>query len=267
MRRPMLEPPTLVLTDRRQDDDQRLWRAAVRRGWSVVRVRGIQFNRWPIQSVSQRPAAVYVEPLFAHAVAEKLDARLLDPSPGFLADLPRRHVHREIVLTKLSEARRCDRPRFVKPPNDKSFVARVYERGDDLPDDLPGDTPVLSADVVAFDVEHRMFMLDGLVVTSSPYRRFDELSERHEFFAPDDEAAAAQRFAESVVNDPSVEGLPSAVVLDVGRLEGGPNDTGPSDDERWAVVEANGAWGSGLYGCDADAALDVIARCVVRRTE
>ena len=257
----MLEPPTLVLTDRRQDDDQRLWRAAVRRGWSVVRVRGIQITSWPTG-----PAAVYVEPLFAHAVADKLDLRLLDPVPGFLAGLPRRYVHRDIVLTTLSEARRGDRPRFVKPPNDKSFVARVYERGGDLPDDLPGDTPVLSADVVAFDVEHRMFMLDGRVVASSPYRRFNELSERHEFFAPDDEAAAAQHFAESLVNDPAVEGLPTAVVLDVGRLQGGPNDAGLSDDGRWAVVEANGAWGSGLYGCDADAALDVIARCAVRRS-
>ncbi|MFD0527608.1 ATP-grasp domain-containing protein [Kitasatospora arboriphila] len=45
-------------------------------------------------------------------------------------------------------------------------------------------------------------------------------------------------------------GLPSAVVVDVGRL----------DDGTWAVVEANPAWASGGYAGDPEHVLDVVLR-------
>jgi hypothetical protein len=48
--------------------------------------------------------------------------------------------------------------------------------------------------------------------------------------------------------------LPHAVVLDVGVIEG----------RSWAVVEANAAWGSGLYGCDASQVLRVVHRACTR---
>ncbi|MET7569328.1 ATP-grasp domain-containing protein [Streptomyces sp. NPDC005492] len=41
-----------------------------------------------------------------------------------------------------------------------------------------------------------------------------------------------------------------AIVVDVGRLA----------DGDWAAVEANAAWASGHYACDADEALDVVRR-------
>lgn len=34
--------------------------------------------------------------------------------------------------------------------------------------------------------------------------------------------------------------MPAAIALDVGLIKG----------RGWAVVEANSAWGSGIYGCD-----------------
>lgn len=40
-----------------------------------------------------------------------------------------------------------------------------------------------------------------------------------------------------------------AVVLDGGRVE---------DDGRMVVLEANTAWGAGLYGCDPGAVLDAV---------
>ena len=65
--------------------------------------------------------------------------------------------------------------------------------------------------------------------------------------------ADAAAFADRFLADPSVP-LPPAVVVDVGLLA----------DGGWAVVEANPAWGSGLYGCDADAVLPVVRRASMR---
>jgi hypothetical protein len=35
-------------------------------------------------------------------------------------------------------------------------------------------------------------------------------------------------------------------------------DVGLIEDQGWAVVEQNAAWGAGIYGCNADAVLDVL---------
>jgi hypothetical protein len=44
--------------------------------------------------------------------------------------------------------------------------------------------------------------------------------------------------------------LPEAVVIDVGIIEG----------RGWAVLEANAAWCSGIYGCDPAEVLRVVER-------
>lgn len=48
----------------------------------------------------------------------------------------------------------------------------------------------------------------------------------------------------------SVVAVPLGVVLNVGIIEG----------RGWAIVEANAAWGSGIYGCDPSAVLPALAR-------
>jgi len=48
--------------------------------------------------------------------------------------------------------------------------------------------------------------------------------------------------------------VPAAISLDVGTIRG----------RGWAVVEANGAWGSGIYGCNPDEVLNVISQAVIR---
>jgi hypothetical protein len=47
------------------------------------------------------------------------------------------------------------------------------------------------------------------------------------------------------------------VVLDVGVI----------GERGWAVIETNAAWGSGIYGCDPKAVLQVIRRACVRRAD
>jgi hypothetical protein len=46
--------------------------------------------------------------------------------------------------------------------------------------------------------------------------------------------------------------VPQACVVDVGIMRG----------RGWGVIEANPAFGAGIYGCDPAAVLRVLARCV-----
>jgi len=49
--------------------------------------------------------------------------------------------------------------------------------------------------------------------------------------------------------------IPPAFVMDVGIIA----------DRGWAVIEANAAWGSGLYGCDPAEVLRVVRRACVAK--
>jgi hypothetical protein len=91
-------------------------------------------------------------------------------------------------------------------------------------------------------------------VTLSPYWRDGKLAQSKDgsWEATEDECRTAREFATAVLQDPRAS-LPSAVVLDVGVIRG----------EGWAVVEANAAWGSGIYGCDPDQVLGVVQRACV----
>ncbi|MBD0843669.1 ATP-grasp domain-containing protein [Streptomyces sp. TRM68416] len=193
-------------------------------------------------------ASLYAGPLFADAVAGELGLGLLEAPQDWLARLPRELTGREVEFTTLAAARQLRRPAFVKPPNDKSFPARVYPDGSRLPgpDAVDDDTAVLVSDIVAFAAEFRLFLLDGEVRTGSRYATGGDLD-----VAPleqDPRRAEVLDFAARLAGT----GLPSAVVVDVGLLAGA--------DSGWAVIEANAAWGSGHYACDPDAALDVVLR-------
>ena len=237
---------TLVLSARTNADNQRLWREAVRRGWSVQRVTGPRCE--PIDD----DVVLYVEPIFAPSLCADLGVSLIDPGDDWLPSLPFELVNRRIELTTVAAARRCPGPVFVKPPNDKSFVARVYGPDDPLPCDLAGSSAVLVAEAVEFVREYRAFVHGRTVQAISPYIRNGQLSSVVDYAAPAAERAAAHAFLDHVLNDRRVPDV-EAVVIDVGCLA----------DGRWAVVEANGCWGSGLYGCDAAAALDVIAAATI----
>lgn len=192
-------------------------------------------------------ATLYAGPLFADAVAAGLGLGLLEAAPDWLARLPHELTRREIEFSTVAEARQLRRPVFVKPPNDKSFPARVYPDGSRLPgpDAVDDGTPVLVSDIVAFAMEYRLFLLDGEVRTGSRYLTHGELD-----VVPLDEdprRAEVLDFAGRLAS----RYLPSAVVVDVGLL----SDT---EGAEWAVVEANAAWASGHYACDPAAVLDVV---------
>jgi hypothetical protein len=235
--------PTLILSPRYTEDSQRLWRAAGQLGWKTERL-----TSWRISpDVRAVPdPVVYVEALMAPTLAVEFGITLLEPPDDWLPRLPDEYRHRRVRLTTLGDARTNPNPRFVKPPNDKSFTAGVY-RGEDLPKEFPDDMPVLVADVVQWEKEFRCFVLDRRVLTLSVYLRDGVLQKENGYASTDAEDTEMLAFAERVLTDPRVE-MPRAVVMDVGVIWG----------RGWAVLELNAAWASGLYGCDEAKVLEVI---------
>ncbi|MGW3245869.1 ATP-grasp domain-containing protein [Streptomyces sp. NPDC001070] len=236
---------TLFLSPRVTATGHALAAAARRRGMASHTLRTW---RVPPEARETAGAALYSGPLFADAVAADLGLGLLEADEDWLARLPAELLGRQVEFMTLAEARRLRRPAFVKPPNDKSFPARVYRDGSGLPgpDAVDDDTPVLVSDIVAFTAEYRLFLLDGEVVAGSRYATRGGLD-----VAPldDDPLSDGVRDFAGRLFTPGVPELPGAVVVDVGPIDGG-----------WAVIEANAAWASGHYACDPDAALDVALR-------
>jgi hypothetical protein len=241
---------TLVLSSRHTEDNQSLWRAAIGRGWSVERARGLR-----VPQIDDLEIVLYVESLFATAIAGQIGVSLLELPEDWLVNLPHEFTNRVVDITTLGEARESVRPSFVKPPNDKLFAAKVYETGTDLPDEFDDEMQVLVSEPVEWQDEFRCFCLDGSVLAISPYLRDGQLAKETKYAAADSELEAASSLAEQVLA--ATDSTPRSVVIDVGRIKGC----------GWSVVEANAAWGSGIYGCDPDAVLDVIRHATVNTLE
>jgi hypothetical protein len=249
----MRDKPLLVLPPRYTEDSIALGGAAVRAGWDVERLMGWRVADW----MAGRDAAVYGEPLFVAAVAEALGILALEPPAAWLTTLPAEFRLRKIEMMSLGEVREWPGRAFIKPAVDKGLAARVYESGAELPEVgvWPESTLVMISEVVEWEVEWRCFVLEREVVTASAYWRRGRLarSAEGEWEWDDAEEGEALAFARRVLGDSRVR-LPPAVVVDVGRLA----------DGRWAVIEANSAWGSGIYGCDPGRVLGVVRRGCVR---
>jgi hypothetical protein len=203
---------------------------------------------------------LYGEPLFAAAVAEPLGLRLLEPPFDWLTTIPEAYRKRDIKFDTLSNARQIREPRFVKPADDKCFPAGVISSGDELPttDILPGSSPVLIAEPVRWQIEYRFFVLNQKILTHSPYLRDGSIVETPEGEWPIvlSEQVEALEFAGKILEGTEVS-LPPAVVVDVGFIT----------DRGWAIVEANAAWGSGMYGCDPAEVLRTIERASIQAND
>ncbi len=217
---------TLLMSSRHTADDQALWRAAIGRQWSVARARGIR-----LPDIDDSEIVVYVEALYAPTIAAMIGRKLLDPAEDWLVNVPFEFSKRKIAITSLEKARGLTTPTFVKPPNDKSFKAQVYESGAGLPPEFDDNMRILVAEPVQWSSEFRCFCLDGKVSTVSPYLRSGIHAGRSDYRALESELREAIEFTESVLSSMAAI-TPPAVVLDVGQIV----------DRGWAVVEANGAW-------------------------
>lgn len=113
-------------------------------------------------------------------------------------------------------------------------------------DTLDLESMVFTSEVVEWELEVRCFVLNNQLITHSSYWRNDAFdtsplsgSEQKEIFD----------FFENFIQKYS-ETLPKAIVLDFGIIKG----------KGWALIEANPAWCSDLYTCDAEKALEVIVK-------
>jgi hypothetical protein len=189
-------------------------------------------------------------------VAERLSLALMEPPLDWLTTVPSPFLRRSVRFTTLREAREETGPAFIKPADDKCFPAQVYASGAALPtpEGVPETTPVLIAQPVVWEAEFRCFVREGAVTTLSPYWRTTGLAQAEDgsWPAAPEETEEASAFAAAVLERVP---MPPGVVLDIGRIAG----------QGWAVVEANPAWASGLYGCDPAAVLPVLRRAATPR--
>ena len=241
--------PTLILTPRYSEDSQILWRTAIGLGWEVERLVNWRLSD-KLKSASE--PVFYLEALMAEPIAQQLGVRLLNPSDDWLTILPEEYRKRWIYLSNLGELRRTSTTAFIKPPNDKSFPARVYST-EDLPTDYPDNTVVLVSEIVEWEKEFRCFILNRCLKTFSVYLREGKLQSENNFAHTEEEEFAVRNFIQALLIDNRVE-IPLATVIDVGVIKG----------RGWAVVEQNAAWGAGLHGCNPTQVLGVIRHAIVR---
>ncbi|MFI8006941.1 ATP-grasp domain-containing protein [Streptomyces sp. NPDC086010] len=231
---PLILPPRLTASARVLRDTAR------RRGLPTVQLP----DREVPEGLRGPETHLHAGPAFADAVAPALGIAPLEAPSDWLARLPAAFVRRGIRAMPIREAYALRRPAFVKSPNDKSIPALVYTDGSRLPgpDAVDPETTVLVSDIVAFEAEYRLHLLDGRVHTGSRYATAGRLD-----LGP--LSASARAFGSEVLGAVG-DTLPSAIVVDVGVLGTG----------GWAVIEANAAWAGGCYAADPDRALDVVLR-------
>src|SRR3954462_14792216 len=207
--------PTLILSPRYSDDSIKLRRAAVALGWDVMRLASW---RCPEDFDPEEPV-LFAEPLFNTAVAEQLGLTVIEPPEVFLIRLPHEYVGGGVRLMTAAEARTLPGPLFLKPPNRKTFPAKVYASGADLPE-MPDDDPVLASEAVEWAAAFRFFVKDRRVRAWSPYWLNGALARNDDEWVVEPAMAERTReLVERVLADPRVD-LPVALVLDAGVIRG-----------------------------------------------
>lgn len=241
--------PVLVLPPHHGVDDQIIWREGVRRGYKIIRARSPKYDLTNLPAGTS--VVYYGDVLHARKIhglgvtAPNLDprwiSRVADPANAFGRSIA--PLRAELLFNSVAI-----RDAFIKCTHEKWFKPRVVREGRQFMPDTTGIDPediLHVSDVVQFSDEVRCFVLDGQIATWSRYSL-------HGTFTPDrpDYPPEVHAVWQSLVNLVA-PALPSGVVIDLGLLV---------PQNQWVVVEANEAWASGIYECDAARAFDVIVR-------
>lgn len=195
--------------------------------------------------------AVYGEDIYSEIVAEQCNLTLTKPNDNWLAGISEEFIKRKITYGQLKDFLQ-EEDIFIKCSDFKSFKAGVYHKLTDIKgfDTVDLNSTVFTSEVVEWELEVRCFVLNNEIKTYSSYWRnnsFDthslsetEESDMFEFFK-----GFIQKYSST---------LPNAIVLDFGIIKG----------KGWALIEANPAWCSGLYACDAEKALEVVVNSCIK---
>ncbi|WP_294282679.1 ATP-grasp domain-containing protein [uncultured Chryseobacterium sp.] len=212
-----------------------------------------RFNgKWNVpEEFRAEVVAVYGEDVYAEIVAEQCCLIVTKPDDHWLSIISEEFTKRKISYGQLKDFI-DEGPVFIKCSDFKSFKAGVFNKVTDIRgfDSLDREMTVFTSEVVEWELEVRCFVLNGEIKTFSSYWRnnvYDtnpltgtEQQELFEFF---------KRFMVQYKKT-----LPKAIVLDFGIIKG----------KGWALIEANPAWCSGLYACDAETALEVIVESCIK---
>jgi ATP-grasp domain-containing protein len=214
-------------------------RDAVAAAWLACGGTVLRLDRfWTQPDVEPERVALYGADTFCLVLAQLLGLDLVSPPDDLLLRAEHRLTKRAIRGVSLAEALVGAFPVFVKPLVPKQFRAGVWRTADDLRAECSGlapETAVIASEMVTITAEARAWILGGRVVTCAVY-----------------EGAADQGEASSFIDaTAAVLDLPNACVLDTALVGG-----------EWCVLEGNAAWGAGLNGCDASAAV----RCIDHAT-
>jgi hypothetical protein len=244
---------TLVTSPRITSDGDSLIEAAKSVGQPALRLPTFR----PSDELHGVPIAIYGESLFAIILATKLNHVVIEPTSDWLAHVAEAFTKRSITNMTLGEARTFDSPRFVKNADGmKAFEAKIYPSGAKLPtaELYPDNYEVIVSEPVVWEVEYRCFIRERALATLSVYLRDGELARTSDgqWLADADETYQAWEFCQALLDDHNLT-IPPACVIDIGRIAG----------RGWAIVEANPAYGSGIYGCDPKQVLHVVNRATL----
>ena len=220
-------------------------------------------SRWNVQVLDEcshpkasGPRTFYGGTDKAARYAAQFELALIEPPLDLLARLPYQLLWRNIHFKPLKDLAGMTGPLFIKPadPIHKIFDPGTYHdleqivRQGNTP--VPADTPVLAAQPVEWTAEFRCFIRDGRITAWSPYLSYGRPIWKPGMNLPvlPNLTAFRDRLYDLVAHL-----LPPAFVVDNGVLE----------DGRWAIVEFNPAWCSGLLGTHVAGALQTIERAAM----
>ena len=235
----------LVLGPRCSDDARILSQAATMQGWEIVKLHSSSVP----DDLPGKECRVYAEGFLVEHVAQSLRLGLLRPENDGLASLEHEFLQRKVTFFRAADFEPLSVPAFIKPADQKLFSAQVYAPHEPIPglELLQADDPILVSEVVRFVREYRFFILGRTVRTGSIYWLEDHVPDVPVAYEGDPSWVDAIGFAQRVCDQGAFQFVES-FVLDVGLL-----DTG-----RWAVIEFNPTWASGIYACDPFAVLECL---------
>lgn len=215
-------------------------------------------RRWRVAPLDEGPATRASGPRTYYGGSDRaaeysqtFQLALLEPPLDLLARVPGEFVLREVRFGTLADVAKVSTPAFIKPadPCHKVFDAGTYRSLDHL---LNGraislQTPVLMSEPVEWTNEYRCFVCEGHAVAWSPY-----LCYGHPIWKPGCAAPLPPNLNPYIqrLHAAMLGLLPPAFVVDIGILE----------DGRWAIVEFNPAWCSGILGANVSQVLHAVER-------
>lgn len=176
---------------------------------------------------------------------------LTSPGSDWLPNLPKEFLGRVIRETQLQQLDEYENALWVKPSeakvdNLKPGVYTYAQLQKKLTENLVSGKVSIqyTSTVLQPNWEHRFFVMDGKIMTGSPYS-VDGIG-YHKSISWS-KYAEAEAFLETFLQAKIPQ--PYAVTIDVGYN---------METDRWFVVEANRPWSSGMYGADPKHFLAVV---------